>query len=112
MADLPVADEYLILDLRHAGDVLLWWAPDNCGYTTRIDRAGRYSRTVVEANLGYYNDGMITRAIPSSAVEAAAVRVVLNDAPWTALLRPARQDDDGSTDPESEDCADDSYSSP
>lgn len=33
-------DEYVVWSNEHRA----WWAPDRCGYTTHIDRAGRYPR--------------------------------------------------------------------
>ena len=30
------------------GNVILWWAIDSCGYTTEIDKAGRFSRQEAE----------------------------------------------------------------
>jgi hypothetical protein len=77
MSDKAEPTEFFILSLRWTrGDVLTWWAPDNCGYVTAIDQAGRYPRVQIEANLAYYNNGETALAIPCAAVEAEAVRVV------------------------------------
>ncbi len=36
--------KYLIQDSRgYVGNDVLWWGPDGCGYTTDIDKAGRYT---------------------------------------------------------------------
>lgn len=35
---------YLIESMEHSqGVVKSWWMPDECGYTTYINKAGRYS---------------------------------------------------------------------
>jgi hypothetical protein len=47
---------FLILSLKRSkGGVLTWWAPNNNGYVTNIEKAGLYSREQVESNPRYYN---------------------------------------------------------
>jgi hypothetical protein len=37
-------NEYFIQDTRiYVGNCVLWWGPDNRGYTTNINEAGRYT---------------------------------------------------------------------
>lgn len=33
--------KYLIWSFEHR----MWWAPDRCGYTTEVEKAGRYTAT-------------------------------------------------------------------
>lgn len=40
-----MGDEYLIQDSRGlVGNCVLWWGPNRCGYTSRVEEAGIYSR--------------------------------------------------------------------
>lgn len=71
------------------GDYILWWRPNNAGYTTRLDDAGIYTAEQVEAHPGYYNDGDHTEAIPVSEVRKYVVRVVTMDS--YSDLRSARK---------------------
>lgn len=77
-----MADEFYILSLKwtRGGDLLTWWAPNNSGYTTVLELAGRYPRELVEAKRGYYDNGESTIAIPCVDVEAEAQRVVMDHA--------------------------------
>lgn len=71
------ADEFFILSVKWTGgDVLVWWGPDDTGYTTLIDYAGRYTREQVERRRSYYDNGDTTLAIPCSAVETRIIRIV------------------------------------
>lgn len=61
----PAKDLFLILSLKWSrGGILTWWAPDDNGYVTDIDNAGRYTRAQVEKKENYYNDDRDTRAVP------------------------------------------------
>lgn len=85
-----MADEYFILSLRWTKEnYATWWCPNNSGYTSVIDDAGRYSRADVDACPGYYNNGHTTIAIPCADVENAAQRVVFDYA-WLKLIAPRR----------------------
>lgn len=71
------ADEFFVLSLRWTrGESLTWWCPNNSGYTIVLEQAGRYSRSAVDGNPAYYNNGTTTLAIPCADVERVAVRVV------------------------------------
>lgn len=73
------ADEFFILSMRRTrGESLTWWCPNNSGYTSTLEQAGRYSRSAVEGNLAYYDNGTTTLAIPCADVESVAGRVVPN----------------------------------
>lgn len=48
-------DTYLIWSPEHSG----WWKPDECGYTNRLSKAGRYTKAqAIEIS---------TKAIPGTA---------------------------------------------
>ena len=62
-------DLFLVLSLKWSrGGILTWWGPDDNGYVTDIDDAGRYTRVQVEKKENYYNDGRDTRAVPVTDV--------------------------------------------
>jgi hypothetical protein len=71
--------EFFILDTRHRGDQLLWWRPDNSGYTIYLEAAGRYTEEQVRSNLSYYENGE-TRAIPCEDVLACKEKGTVVDA--------------------------------
>lgn len=74
------ADDFFVLSLRWTReDVVTWWAPNNSGYTSVLEQAGRYSRERIEQNPAYYNNDDLTIALPCATVEASAFRVVFRD---------------------------------
>jgi len=36
-------DLYFIRTTRFVGNSLLWWGPNSCGYTTDLNKAGKYT---------------------------------------------------------------------
>jgi len=66
---------YLILSLKwsDADSKLVWWGPDNCGYTADIDKAGRYTAVQVAEKAHYYDNGDTTRAVPVDDVMSGKV---------------------------------------
>ena len=56
---------YMILSLKwsDSADRLIWWGPDNAGYTADIDAAGRYTAEQVAGNPSYYDNENTTRAV-------------------------------------------------
>lgn len=51
--------EYYLLSLRHASKkdfALLFWGPNDCGYTYNIDDAGVYTEGDLEVGKEYYNN--------------------------------------------------------
>lgn len=70
--------EFYILDVQSArrSDQLLWWKPDDHGYTTCLDDAGRYSAVQVFEKGSYYNNETDTLAVPCELANKLSVRVV------------------------------------
>ena len=54
-----MSKEYLILSLKHTPwkGRLVWWRPDDSGYTTNLLEAGRYAEEKVKEIESYYNNG-------------------------------------------------------
>ena len=72
--------DFFILSLkwsRRQDKLLTWWAPNDAGYTFRLDGdrkpAGRYSLALVESELMHYHNGEDTLAIPCDIVLAASM---------------------------------------
>ncbi|MHA2135823.1 MAG: hypothetical protein ACW99J_18350 [Candidatus Thorarchaeota archaeon] len=72
--------EFVILSLKWStGDFAVFWGPNDSGYTTNVDKAGRYSQEQIEDKSNYYNDGKATLAIPVDNVIQLSIPVVVND---------------------------------
>lgn len=57
--------KYYILSVKWSnGDNLVWWRPDDKGYTSFLEDAGIYTQDQVLGNLEHYNNGHSTLAIP------------------------------------------------
>lgn len=56
---LLMNDLYLIVSLKWSRGApnLLFWGPDNMGYTDNVSKAGLYTRAQIEQQPSYYNDG-------------------------------------------------------
>jgi hypothetical protein len=68
-------EQYLILHTFTVnGDCAVWWGPNHNGYTTDIDKAGRYTKD--EADKIYRNRPKLDKPIPWSKVEPLIVRHV------------------------------------
>lgn len=76
-----MSDLFYIVSLKHSGnrDWLLFWRPNDQGYTSFLEAAGRYSLEDVEKNARYYNNGDSTIAVPCEVVEALAHKAVYAD---------------------------------
>ncbi|HBL6925849.1 TPA: hypothetical protein LSH87_003758 [Citrobacter koseri] len=82
--------EYFILSTAHTqrGDpYITLWAADDSGYRCRCHTAGRYAESHVLSNLGYYNNGVQTVAVPCDAAEPLSHSVAKgffddNDGRW------------------------------
>lgn len=75
---------FYVIDIsrERRGDVLMFWKPKDCGYTTALEQAGKYTREQIFARLDYYSNGTETIAVPCAEVDSHAVRVVGNG-DWT-----------------------------
>jgi hypothetical protein len=74
--------DYYILSLKHSkgSDALLWWGPQNCGYTIALDKAGKYSQGQIDAQPHYYNDLRDTMAIRCEDAERLAHMILGREA--------------------------------
>ena len=61
------------------GEPLVWWRPDDRGYTTNLDEAGEYSQALVFNKTAHYNNGDSTVAVPVKLARAAAKMVAFPD---------------------------------
>lgn len=94
--------EYFVLSVNHtdrSNPYIVLWAADDSGYRGRVESAGRYSESQVMAQLGYYNNGYDTVAVPCDVAEPLSHSVKPgffdtdegrwlrnNRATWNALL--------------------------
>jgi hypothetical protein len=76
-----LSKEYFVLSLKWSKgqELLVWWRPNNAGYTCRLDDAGRYTAEAIEADRRYYDDGEGTLAVPCEMAESLAIRVVTDE---------------------------------
>lgn len=64
--------EYFILSVGHTqrnNPYIILWAENDAGYRGRIETAGRYTESHVKSQLGYYNDGCNSVAVPCDVAE-------------------------------------------
>ena len=69
---------------NYVGDCILWWGPDECGYTTDLDKAGRYTEEHakrIEKRRGK------EKAVPFKIAEAVCTRHVLAGRLRVALIK-------------------------
>ncbi|MBN3054913.1 hypothetical protein [Pectobacterium brasiliense] len=94
--------EYFVLSVTHTqrnSPYITLWASSDSGYRGRIESAGRYTESQIKSNLGYYNTGCDTIAVPCDVAESLSCRVQIgffdddigrwlrnNRATWKALL--------------------------
>jgi len=70
--------EYFVLSLKWTvgSDYIVFWRPNNAGYTVDIQQAGRYSQEQIINNPTYYDNGTSTLAVPCGEVEPKVWHVV------------------------------------
>ncbi|MDL0009090.1 hypothetical protein NVR49_21125 [Enterobacter roggenkampii] len=70
--------EYFVLSVNHTdrgNPYIVLWAADDSGYRGRVESAGRYTESQVMAQLGYYNNGRDTVAVPCDVAEPLSFSV-------------------------------------
>lgn len=71
--------EYYILTKAHEaiwpGGVILFWGPDEKGYTTMVEKAGKYSEAHSKRVVAG-RDGKSDFRVPCEVIEAATISVV------------------------------------
>ncbi len=76
-----MSQQYYLLSIKHsdAKNAVIWWGPNNSGYTDDVEKAGIYSEECIKKrNIYYSNNGVMP--VPVEKVQAATKRiVVLND---------------------------------
>lgn len=67
-----MSKKYYILakDRGYIGNQLIFWGPNNSGYTANLNRAGVYTQEQIDANPKYYNNGKETKAVPVDIVDS------------------------------------------
>ena len=94
--------EYFVLSVNHTdrgNPYIVLWAANDSGYRGRVESAGRYTESQVMSQLGYYNNGCDTVAVPCDVAEPLSHAVkpgffdtddgrwlLNNRATWSALL--------------------------
>jgi hypothetical protein len=64
--------DFYIVSLKHTRREHLYitfWRPSDAGYSYPLSWSGKYSEAAVMADLGYYNSGHSTIAVPCSVVD-------------------------------------------
>lgn len=74
--------KFHILSLKWSSskDLLVWWGPNDSGYTIDLSKAGIYTEDQINKRRGYYDNGTSTKAIPIESIEKAhVIRAAIND---------------------------------
>lgn len=73
-----MSTEYFVISLKWTvgSDYLVFWRPNNAGYTVDIQQAGRYSQDAIINQASYYDDHKNTLAVPCEEIELLTWRVV------------------------------------
>jgi hypothetical protein len=50
---------YYLASFQHGrwGGCVIWWKPNNCGYTNDLEQAGIYTQSQIDAHRSYYDNG-------------------------------------------------------
>lgn len=54
-------------------DYLAFWRPKAAGYASPLSWSGKWTRDEINGQAGYLNDGKLTLAVPTDAVDRIAV---------------------------------------
>lgn len=74
MSEMNVGEAYLIQDSRsYVGNAVLWWCDGGAGYTTDIDKAGRFTKEKAETQHRHRKTDVPYRLID---VAPLAIRIV------------------------------------
>lgn len=75
-------ENFYVISVHHTlkcNRFILFWRPDDRGYTYRLSTAGKYDRERVIGHLGYYNSGCSNIAVPVEVAESLAVQTTPAD---------------------------------
>lgn len=70
--------EYFVLSIKHTqrcDPYIVLWGDNDSGYRGKVESAGRYPESQINAHLGYYNNGCDTVAVPCDVAEPLAFAV-------------------------------------
>lgn len=82
--------EFYILSSECRGDTLLWWRPNNSGYTRILAHAGRYSDETVQKHWLYYNNKQKCLPVPCDVVDSKTFMIVPDDCGHFDLFKKSR----------------------
>ena len=80
--------QYYILSLKHTNsEAIMWWRPNDSGYTIYLDEAGKYEHAAVIADALYYDNKRETAAIPCHVADEFAVKIVPSSANMDKFIK-------------------------
>lgn len=81
-----LSGEWLVLCAKEPGhgDLCLWWGPNRSGYTTRLDKAGRYTREEAE-RIKASSGPSVVLVQPDGLKKTTAVRLDDVEGAWEAI---------------------------
>ena len=81
--------EYYIISLKWSvrSDHIVFWGPNNDGYTIDLDLAGKYTQEQIDNNRGFYDDGKATLAVPCNEIDLLVRRVVPDERLHDTILK-------------------------
>ena len=70
---MSATEYFIVLKSPHGSDYAMFWRANHCGYTRRINEAGRYSKDEAERICKLRGEEVM---VPCGEIEEHAVRVV------------------------------------
>ena len=68
---------FYLLSIKHSnGDSLVWWRPNDKGYTSFLEYAGKYTQKQIDAKPKHYDNGHGSRPVPCEVAESLSHQVV------------------------------------